>query len=149
MCETSIEIAVVSEAAAQSLTPVVASVLLPGNIAQGDATVEVIGEASSIVVVGVGVGASDISIESVPGAVPVAIGPVYQPPAVELKKPVMTYSDGLLSRIDYDGPHWKNFSYANEKLSSVDYFDGFRTARKTFSYDETGALVGVAETMIE
>lgn len=147
MYETSIEIAVVSEAAAQSLTPVVASVLLPGNIAQGDATVEVIGEASSIVVVGVG--ASDISIESVPGAVPVAIGPVYQPPAVELKKPVMTYSDGLLSRIDYDGPHWKNFSYANEKLSSVDYFDGFRTARKTFSYDETGALVGVAETMIE
>lgn len=147
MCETSIEIAVVSEAAAQSLTPVVASVLLPGNIAQGDATVEVIGEASSIVVVGVG--ASDISIESVPGAVPVAIGPAYQPPAVELKKPVMAYSDGLLSRIDYDGPHWKNFSYANEKLSSVDYFDGFRTARKTFSYDETGALVGVAETMIE
>lgn len=147
MYETSIEIAVVSEAAAQSLTPVVASVLLPGNIAQGDATVEVIGEASSILVVGVG--ASDISIDSVPGAVPVAIGPVYQPPAVELKKPVMTYSDGLLSRIDYDGPHWKNFSYANEKLSSVDYFDGFRTARKTFSYDETGALVGVAETMIE
>ena len=147
MYETSIEIAVVSEAVAQSLTPVVASVLLPGNIAQGDATVEVIGEASSIVVVGVG--ASDISIESVPGAAPVTIGPVYQPPAVELKKPVMTYSDGLLSRIDYDGPHWKNFSYANEKLSSVDYFDGFRTARKTFSYDETGALVGVAETMIE
>lgn len=146
MHETSIEIAVVSEATAQSLTPVVATVALSGNIAGADATVEVIGEASPIVIVGVG--ASDISIEAVSQAVPVAIGPIYQPPAAELKNPVLTYSGGLLSQIDYDGPHRKTFAYMDNRLRSIDDFDGFRTARKTFSYDETGALIGVSETAI-
>lgn len=147
MDETSIEIAVVPEAAAQSLTPVAASVVLQGSVSRADATVEVIGEASPIIVVAVG--ASDISITAVSEAVPVAIGPVYQPPAVELKNPVLTYSGGLLSQVDYDGPHRKNFTYADGRLASIDYFDGVRTIRKTFSYAESGALIGVTETVIE
>ena len=73
---------------------------------------------------------------------------IYQPPPTHLANPRLTYSNGRLSRIDYDGPHMKTFVYESGRLATLDYSDGFRTLRKTFVYDASGALASIAEGFV-
>lgn len=78
----------------------------------------------------------------------VSIGPVYAPPEPRLVNPQFSYADGRLARIDYDGPHAKIFAYQNGRLATLDYSDGFRTRRKNFVYDASGALASIAEGFV-
>lgn len=81
-------------------------------------------------------------------AADIMIAPVYAPPAPALVNPQFTYTGGLLARIDYDGPHAKTFAYQNGRLSTLDYSDGFRTLRKSFAWDASGALTAISEDYV-
>jgi len=98
-------------------------------------------------------GVADVTVASVAIGDPqppadIIIGPVYAPPAPALVNPQFTYENGLLARIDYDGPHAKTFAYQSGRLATLDYSDGFRTLRKSFFYDGSGALVSIAEGFV-
>jgi hypothetical protein len=95
-------------------------------------------------------GVADVTVVSVAIGDPtspadIAIGAVYAPPAPRLANPQFSYADGRLARIDYDGPHAKIFAYQNGRLATLDYSDGFRTLRKSFVYDASGALASIVE----
>ena len=78
----------------------------------------------------------------------IAISPVYAPPEPRLANPQFSYADGRLARIDYDGPRAKIFAYQNDRLTTLDYSDGFRTRRKSFTYDAAGALASIMESFV-
>jgi hypothetical protein len=91
------------------------------------------------------IAASPLAIGVSANPAEIMISPVYTPLAPALVNPQFTYESGLLSRIDYDGPHAKTFAYQNGRLSTLDYSDGFRTMRKSFVYDASGALAAISE----
>jgi hypothetical protein len=139
-------IAAVIEAAAPIFMIGVADVML-SDAASASTPLALPGVASATFVA---TGTADLSASPLAIGVSAApadimISPVYTPPAPTRVNPQFTYEGGLLSLIDYDGPHAKTFAYANGRLSTLDYSDGFRTLRKTFVWDVAGALTAVAE----
>lgn len=60
--------------------------------------------------------------------------------------PQFTYTDGVLSRIDYSDGSFKVFTYGgNGQLSAIDYTVGAVTTRKNFVYDTNGVLLSINE----
>jgi hypothetical protein len=55
----------------------------------------------------------------------------------------LTYTDGVLTRIDYESGNHKAFTYTSGVLTQVDYVKGSIIYRKTMSYDGFGNLTGV------
>lgn len=139
-------IAVAIEAAAPIVAIGVADVML-SDAASASAPLALLGAASATFVE---TGPADITTSPLVIGVSaspadIMISPVYTPPAPALVNPQFTYEGGLLSRIDYDGPHAKTFAYVNGRLSTLDYSDGFRTLRKSFAYDIAGTLAAISE----
>ena len=62
-----------------------------------------------------------------------------------LKGPAFTYTDGVLTRIDYDGGEYKTFTYTDGVLTQLDLVKGGVTYRKTFNYT-SGVLTSIDET---
>jgi hypothetical protein len=66
-----------------------------------------------------------------------------------LKSPVMTYTAGQLTRIDYDDGSFKTFSYtAIGDVALIDFTKGGTTTRKTFNHDGNGVLVSIVQTVV-
>lgn len=61
----------------------------------------------------------------------------------EERNAVFTYSEGLLSRIDYISTNYKLFVYSDGNLSNLDYVRQEGTFRKQFFYDNAGNLTGI------
>jgi len=80
------------------------------------------------------------------GAV-IEVAAIYQPPSQRLTNPRFTYDlNGRLTLIDYDGARQKSLRYANDRLVSIDVFDGRLTQHKSFTYDQAGALTQISES---
>ena len=62
--------------------------------------------------------------------------------------PALTYTGGVLTRIDYDSGNYKTFSYINGVLVQLDYVVGIVTTRKTFNYNPDGTLASIDQTAI-
>lgn len=139
-------IAAVAGAAAYIVDPGAADIIL-SETASVSAPLALIGIASLMLVE---TGVADVTLASVAIGDPsleadIIIGPVYTTPAPALVNPQFSYESGLLARIDYDGPHAKIFAYANGRLATLDYSDGFRRLRKSFVHDASGALASIVE----
>lgn len=64
-----------------------------------------------------------------------------------LTGPVSTYTDGLLTRVDYDGGQYKTLTYnADDQLTTVVLVDGGTTTTKTLTYNADGTLASVTES---
>jgi hypothetical protein len=64
------------------------------------------------------------------------------------KSPVLTYSSGLVSRIDYASGNYKLFTYSGTVLTQLQYVLPGRTITKTFSYNGDGTLAGITQTEV-
>lgn len=62
------------------------------------------------------------------------------------KSPVMTYSGGDLSRIDYASGNFKTFTYSGGNLSQLVYTLAGRTITKVFTYNIDGTLASITQT---
>jgi hypothetical protein len=62
--------------------------------------------------------------------------------------PVLTYTNNVLTRIDYDSTNYKVFIYNAGFLIQVDYVVGSVTTRKTLSYNLNGSLASVVQTTL-
>lgn len=62
--------------------------------------------------------------------------------------PVFTYTDGLITRIDYASTNYKVLTYASGLLTQLDYVIGSTTKRKTFNYDANDNLLSIIETTL-
>ena len=60
----------------------------------------------------------------------------------------LTYTSGVLTRIDYESGNYKMFSYTGGVLTQLDYVIGLVTTRKTFNYNPDGSLSSVAQEVI-
>lgn len=61
--------------------------------------------------------------------------------------PSLTYTSGVLTRIDYASGNYKLFSYTSGRLSQLDYVrPGDTTIRKVFAYNPDGTLASVTQT---
>lgn len=60
--------------------------------------------------------------------------------------PVFTYTNGLITRIDYDSGNYKILSYIDGVLVLIDYIIGLTTKRKTFNFNTDGYLISIVET---
>lgn len=58
----------------------------------------------------------------------------------------LTYTGGLLTRIDYASGNYKVFTYTGETLDRVDYVVGAVTTRRAFTYDGSGNLITITQT---
>lgn len=139
-------VAVAFEASATIIASSIAAISLSGT-ASASASLPLIGIASATLV---DTRITDVAVASIAVGDPVcpadlAIGPVYAPPAPRRANPQFSYADGRLARIDYDGPQAKIFAYQNGRLAMLDCSDGFRTLRKSFVYDASGALTTISE----
>lgn len=63
------------------------------------------------------------------------------------KSPELTYSGGLLSRIDYENGSYKVFTYNTGVLSRVDYVIDSKTFRKDLVYYQ-GVLISIQDSEI-
>lgn len=64
-----------------------------------------------------------------------------------LTGPEFTYTDGLLTRVDYDGGQYKTLSYnTDDQLTTVVLVDGSSTTTKTLTYNTDGTLASVTES---
>ena len=62
--------------------------------------------------------------------------------------PDPTYTDEVLTRVDYSDGSYKTLTYTDGLLTQVDYVQsGFQTIRKTLSYTD-GVWAGTVETLI-
>lgn len=68
-------------------------------------------------------------------------------PTIKPKSPVFSYTDGLLTRIDYDDASYKLFTYDTGTLTRIDYVKSTGTTRKDFNYTD-GLLTSIVETEI-
>lgn len=59
--------------------------------------------------------------------------------------PEFTYSNGDVTRIDYDSGNYKLFTYLNGNVSRIDYVRGATTIRKDFIYNLDGSLASITE----
>jgi hypothetical protein len=59
----------------------------------------------------------------------------------------MTYTGGLLTRVDYDSGNYKTFTYTSGVLTQLDYVVGATTTRKTFNYNPDGTLSSITQTI--
>jgi hypothetical protein len=62
--------------------------------------------------------------------------------------PALTYTDGALTRIDYDSGNYKVFTYTSGVLTRLDYVVGAVTTRKTFAYNPDGTLASITQTTL-
>lgn len=62
--------------------------------------------------------------------------------------PVLTYTNGALTRIDYDSGGHKTFTYASGVLTRLDYVVGSVTTRKTFNYNPDGSLSSIDQAVV-
>lgn len=62
--------------------------------------------------------------------------------------PALTYTDGALTRIDYDSGNYKLFSYTSGVLAQIDYVIGGTTIRKALSYNPDGSLAFITQTVL-
>lgn len=90
---------------------------------------------------------------AMPGAIAEAamidVVAVYQPPPMQLSNPRFSHdASGRLTQIDYDGSGRQILTYSDERLVFVELFDGFRTLRKSFAYDASGALTSISESYV-
>ena len=60
--------------------------------------------------------------------------------------PAMTYTSGVLTRVDYDSGNYKLFTYASGVLTQLDYVKGAVTTRLAFTYNPDGSLASVTQT---
>lgn len=61
--------------------------------------------------------------------------------------PEFTYTDGVLTRIDYDDGSYKTLTYSSGRLSQIDFVSGGVTRRKTFNYSGD-TLASIDETTL-
>lgn len=61
--------------------------------------------------------------------------------------PEFTYTDGALSRIDYDGGQYKLFTYTGGLLTQLDFYNLVNTIRKTFNYTD-GVLTSITQVTL-
>ena len=66
----------------------------------------------------------------------------------EPSSPEFTYTDGVLTRIDYADASYKTFTYTAGQLDQIDFVRGGTTYRKTFVRDVDGVLVAITETTL-
>lgn len=71
-------------------------------------------------------------------------GPAWEPES----GPAFTYTDGRVSRIDYDSGAYKTFTYAGGVLTQLDYVVGSVTTRKAFAYNPDGTLAAITQTVL-
>ena len=77
----------------------------------------------------------------------IEIAAIYQPSSSTRDNPRFTYdASGRLSVIDYDGSAHKILAYANDRLVTIEYFDGRIARRRDFIYDAAGALIQITES---
>jgi hypothetical protein len=67
-------------------------------------------------------------------------------PAGQEYDPVLTYTSGVLTRIDYDSGAYKLFTYDSGVLTRLDYIVGAVTTRKEFTYNLDGTLASITQT---
>lgn len=61
--------------------------------------------------------------------------------------PEFTYTNGALSRIDYDGGQYKLFTYTGGLLTQLDFYNLVNTIRKTFNYTN-GILTSITQVTL-
>lgn len=74
--------------------------------------------------------------------------PMYFPDdgaSAVLLGPELTYTTGVLTRIDYDGGEFKTFSYTNGALTTVTLDINGTVTTKTLNYNN-GTLTSITET---
>ena len=64
------------------------------------------------------------------------------------KDPAMTYTAGLVTRIDYASGAHKLFTYTAGVLTQLDYVVGAVTTRKTLFYNPDGSLHHITEASL-
>lgn len=89
-----------------------------------------------------------------PQGVPGIQGPVGpQGPAGEdvfvESSPIFTYTDGLVTRVDYSSGNYKIFTYSSGVLVQLDYIRTTDpTIRKVFTYNPDGSLASISESIL-
>lgn len=71
-------------------------------------------------------------------------GPAWTPEA----GPAFTYTDGRVTRIDYDSGAYKTFTYTAGVLTQLDYVKGGVITRKAFAYNPDGTLGSITQTVL-
>jgi hypothetical protein len=61
--------------------------------------------------------------------------------------PVFTYTNGNLTRIDYESGNYKTFAYSDGALSVLTYYTDEKVVTKTFNYTN-GALSSIVQTEV-
>jgi hypothetical protein len=61
--------------------------------------------------------------------------------------PVFSYTNGNLTRIDYESGNYKTFAYSNGALSVLTYYTSEKVITKTFAYTN-GALTSIVQTEV-
>lgn len=61
--------------------------------------------------------------------------------------PVITYTNGIVTRIDFDSGNYKLFTYTNGLLTRVDYHKGAQVLRKDLVYVD-GRLSQIIDTVV-
>ena len=79
-------------------------------------------------------------------SIDLSVNPLIEQTVV-LKNPEPTYTNGILTRVDYDGGLYKTYAYSNGLLTQVDFFDGSKTVRKIIQY-ANGVWAGTSEVTI-
>lgn len=64
------------------------------------------------------------------------------------QSPVLTYTSGVLTRIDYASGHYKTLTYTSGQLTRIDYVQGATTLRKTLSYNPDGSLASIVDSTV-
>jgi hypothetical protein len=63
--------------------------------------------------------------------------------------PAFTYTDGVVSRIDYDSGNYKLFTYTDGAVTRIDYVrPGTTTIRKDFTYNLDGSLASIDQSEV-
>lgn len=64
------------------------------------------------------------------------------------KSPVLSYTGGLLTRIDYVSGNYKTLTYSGSTLTQVQYILPGRTITKSFAYNIDGSLASISQTEV-
>lgn len=100
------------------------------TIIESAGTLELIDETASAVLL-------EVSVQGPPGA-----------SGSTESSPVMTYTSGVLTRVDYASGNFKVLAYTSGVLTQIDYTKGAVTTRKTLNYNPDGSLASVTETVL-
>lgn len=144
--EVLIEQAVESVGAAEGVEVIVEKEIAVEVLAEQ--VVEVITETTADVMVEVGETEVLVEVQTASEIVEVALQGPPGPPGNPEHSPVLTYTSGVLTRIDYASGAYKLFIWEAGKLVQQDYVVGSKTTRKTFSYNPDGTLASVTQTTI-